>query len=267
MDHPTFLPDPEDLLERGRQVRSLLSEWRLLICTPQRPYGQLLLANLLGSPPEEPSQQLLGYCRRGAEAPALLPTQASDVLILSQEILLDGPALPVLQQLLQRPRPPRCCSAWVCSPSPSSRPRPREGRPGLACRRSRSPALTPRPWPSATRSTNCGPPVATSWCPWGVHQPGSEFLRRRPQCHRTGHPLRPSDRQPGAEPPRLRHRGGRPRRSRRQPTPQCGPEAGTAEPSGSRDLDHPSRSAPRDSPTTASPSSVRCSLPASSSMG
>ncbi len=106
MDHPTFLPDPEDLLERGRQVRSLLSEWRLLICTPQRPYGQLLLANLLGSPPEEPSQQLLGYCRRGAEAPALLPTQASDVLILSQEILLDGPALPVLQQLLQRPRAP-----------------------------------------------------------------------------------------------------------------------------------------------------------------
>ncbi len=106
MDHPTVLPDPEELLERGRQVRSLLSEWRLLICTPQRPYGQLLLANLLGSPPEEPSQRLLGYCRRGAEAAALLPDQGADVLILSQEILLDGPALPVLQQLLQRPRPP-----------------------------------------------------------------------------------------------------------------------------------------------------------------
>lgn len=106
MDHLSSLPDPQGLLERGRQVRNLLSEWRLLVCTPQRPYGHLLLANLLGSSPQEPSQQLLGYCRRGSEAMALLPDEASDVLILSQEILLDGPALPVLQQLLQRPAPP-----------------------------------------------------------------------------------------------------------------------------------------------------------------
>jgi DNA-binding NarL/FixJ family response regulator len=98
--------DPQTLLERGRQVRHLLSRWRLVVCTAQRSYGHLALANLFGSPPEEPEQRLLGLARRGAEARALVPEQATDVLILSQETLLDGPALPVLRQLLQRPAPP-----------------------------------------------------------------------------------------------------------------------------------------------------------------
>jgi DNA-binding NarL/FixJ family response regulator len=100
------LPSPEELLHRRRAVGIQLSHWRLLLCTGKLPYGLLMLAQLLDSPDGEPPQRLLGICRRGADGLALLPAEAGDVLLLCQEFLGDGPALPMLREVLRRPSPP-----------------------------------------------------------------------------------------------------------------------------------------------------------------
>jgi DNA-binding NarL/FixJ family response regulator len=99
-------PGGEGLLERKRKVGTQLSQWRLLVCTGQLPYGLLMLAHLLETPDGEPPQRLLGICRRSEEVPALLPAEASDVLVLCQEFVGDGPALPMLRTVLRRPSPP-----------------------------------------------------------------------------------------------------------------------------------------------------------------
>lgn len=100
------LPSAEALLQRTRQVGQQLSHWRLLICTSELPYGLLMLAHLLEGPAGAPPQRLVGICRRAADAAALLPEPAGDVLVLCQEFLGDGPALPMLRELLRRPSPP-----------------------------------------------------------------------------------------------------------------------------------------------------------------
>lgn len=99
-------PDTLWLQQQKRRLADALRPWRLLLCTTDRPYGLLLLANLLDTPPDQPSQRLLGLCRRSADALALLPDGAGDVLVLSQEFLQDGPALPMIGQMLRRPSPP-----------------------------------------------------------------------------------------------------------------------------------------------------------------
>jgi DNA-binding NarL/FixJ family response regulator len=108
------LPDPAWLLDQQQQVLAQLSRWRLLICTAERPSRLLLLAQLLDRLPEPPPQRLLGLCRRRSDVAARLPSDASDVLVLAQDFLLDGPALPMLSELLQRPTPPTvllsCCT-------------------------------------------------------------------------------------------------------------------------------------------------------------
>lgn len=100
------LPDPAWLQHQQRQVTDLLSRWRLLICTAERPSRLLMLAQLLDQPPGMPPQCLLGLCRRGSDVASRLPAAASDVLVLAQDFLLDGPALPMLRALLVRPAPP-----------------------------------------------------------------------------------------------------------------------------------------------------------------
>jgi DNA-binding NarL/FixJ family response regulator len=105
-DHSHSQPDPLWLQEQKRRLAEELRPWRLLICTSDLASGLLMVANLLDTPPGQPSQQLLGLCRRAADAPKLLPETATDVLVLCQEFLQDGPALPVLHQLLRRPSPP-----------------------------------------------------------------------------------------------------------------------------------------------------------------
>lgn len=111
-DNSHSQPDPLWLQQQKRRLAEELRPWRLLICTSDLPSGLLMVANLLDTPPGQPSQQLLGLCLRAADAPALLPEIATDVLVLCQEFLQDGSALPVLDQLLRRPRRPPCCSAW-----------------------------------------------------------------------------------------------------------------------------------------------------------
>jgi len=94
--------------QQQRLVASLMRRWRLLICTAEPPSRLWLLAHLLDHRPEgEPPQRLLGLCRRASEAPGLLPDPADDVLVVSQDFLLDGPALPMLRRLLERPAPPQ----------------------------------------------------------------------------------------------------------------------------------------------------------------
>lgn len=100
------LPSAETLRQRSRRVGRQLSHWRLLICTGELPYGLLMLAHLLEGPAGAPPQRLLGLCRRAADAPALLPEPADDVLVLCQEFLADGPALPMLRRLLRLASPP-----------------------------------------------------------------------------------------------------------------------------------------------------------------
>lgn len=100
------IPSAEWLLERKQQLVTQLSQWRLLICSAELPYGLLRLANLLDTPVGEPPQRLLGFCRQASEMATLLPDQASDVLVLCQDFLHDGPALPMLRQLLRQNAPP-----------------------------------------------------------------------------------------------------------------------------------------------------------------
>lgn len=105
-DHSPTQPDPLWLQEQKRRLRDELRPWRLLICTTDLAYGLLMVSHVLDTPAGQPPQQLLGLCQRAADMPALLPEIATDVLVISQEFLQDGPALPVLGQLLQRPSPP-----------------------------------------------------------------------------------------------------------------------------------------------------------------
>jgi DNA-binding NarL/FixJ family response regulator len=100
------LPDPAWLQHQQRQVAAQLSRWRLLVCTAERPSRLLMLAQLLHHLPDPPPQRLLGLCRRAGDVAPRLPADASDVLVLAQDFLLDGPALPTLAGLLQRPSPP-----------------------------------------------------------------------------------------------------------------------------------------------------------------
>jgi DNA-binding NarL/FixJ family response regulator len=103
---PEPIPSPQWLLHHKREVEARLSQWRLIICTAELPYGLLMLANLLDSPPEEPPQRLLGVCQQAGDLQNLLPDRAGDVLVLCQDMLRDGPALPRLRPLLRRPSPP-----------------------------------------------------------------------------------------------------------------------------------------------------------------
>lgn len=100
------LPDPGWLQRQQRQVAAQLSRWRLLVCTAERPSRLLMLAQLLHHLPEQPPQRLLGLCRRASDVATRLPEAGSDVLVLAQDFLLDGPALPMLAGLLRRPSPP-----------------------------------------------------------------------------------------------------------------------------------------------------------------
>jgi DNA-binding NarL/FixJ family response regulator len=100
------IPTAEWLLDSKRELKAQLSQWRLLICNAELPSGLLMLANLLDTPAGEPPLRLLGLCRQSSEVASLLPDPANDVLVLCQDFLRDGPALPMLRQLLRQSAPP-----------------------------------------------------------------------------------------------------------------------------------------------------------------
>lgn len=109
-------PQPElsTLLARSRSVRELLLAYRLLVCTRHRPYATLLRVNFqqqqqAARSAGDPSrvQRLLGVCTSSEEALQRVPDDGDDVLVVCSEVLEDGPALPLLRELAQRPRRPR----------------------------------------------------------------------------------------------------------------------------------------------------------------
>lgn len=100
------LPSIEWMLERKLAIKTLLSKWRLLICTAEFPSGLLFLAHLLDNLELDSPQQLIGFCRQSSEVPPLVPHQADDVLLICGEFLQDGHALPMLCQVMDQANPP-----------------------------------------------------------------------------------------------------------------------------------------------------------------
>ena len=106
--------DYAGLLARSRTVRELLLSYRLLVCTGHHPYATLLRVNFqqqreatlaAGNPTR--AQRILGVCTSLAEARGLLTQTGEDMLVVCDEMLTDGPALPLLRELAQRPQRPR----------------------------------------------------------------------------------------------------------------------------------------------------------------
>ena len=109
MESPSFsaLPDPSQLMERNREVQKLLLNYRIIMCTPHRPYGVLMLVNLNGAADGSTPQNHLGVCTSCAEVLERVPQPADDVLVLTADVLADGPVLPMLRQLRKLPSPPK----------------------------------------------------------------------------------------------------------------------------------------------------------------
>ena len=101
--------------DRGRlvtftgQLHQHLQQWRLLIATSHRPYANLLSLELGERNPQPPllPQRLLAICDSASAVHAALPSDASDVLIVLDELLRDGPVLPLIDALQQRSIPPK----------------------------------------------------------------------------------------------------------------------------------------------------------------
>ena len=89
-------------------VHQNLKSWRLLIATSHRPYANLLCLELGNRNPQPPRlpQRLLAICDSASAVHEALPSDSSDVLILLDEILRDGPVLPLIEELQQRSTPP-----------------------------------------------------------------------------------------------------------------------------------------------------------------
>lgn len=99
-------PAPSSSWQRNSErAMASLRHWRLLICTPHRPYANLLWLTF-GGRCDNTAQRLVGICDSVSVAHELLPDQASDVLVVSDGRLRDGPALPWLTAIGQRPAPP-----------------------------------------------------------------------------------------------------------------------------------------------------------------
>ena len=94
-------------MARNQEFHDLLRRYRLVICTAHRPYGVLMLVTLHGAADGRPPQNLLGVCISGAEALERVPQPAEDVLVMTADVLADGPVLPLLRQLRDLPSPPK----------------------------------------------------------------------------------------------------------------------------------------------------------------
>ena len=108
-DQPGQVPDPQRLRDFTGRVHQHLQGWRLLIATAHRAYANLLTLQLLEPQPDPPAlpQRLLAVCESCDGLRAHLPMDAADVLLFTEISLKDGSVLPLVQELLQRPNPPR----------------------------------------------------------------------------------------------------------------------------------------------------------------
>ena len=113
--------------ERSRLVASTaelhqhLQQWRLLIGTAHRAYANLLsleLGNLQPQPPLLP-QRLLRICDSSTAVLRELEGDSSDVLVFLDEVLVDGPVLPLIEKLQQRSPPPTVMVAMAAPLQPA----------------------------------------------------------------------------------------------------------------------------------------------------
>ena len=99
---------PETLADqelREQRVRELACSYQLLVCNPSPAYAAILNSNLRKRD-DDIIPMLLGICATAAEALALLPPAAEDVLLITTSHLRDGSCVPLIETLLSQTTPP-----------------------------------------------------------------------------------------------------------------------------------------------------------------
>ena len=99
---------PETLTDqemREQRVRELACSYQLLVCNPSPAYAAILNSNLRKHA-DDTIPMLLGICATAAEALALLPPAAEDVLLITTSHLRDGSCVPLIETLLSQTTPP-----------------------------------------------------------------------------------------------------------------------------------------------------------------
>jgi len=99
---------PENLADqesREQRVRELVSSYQLLVCNPSPAYAAILNSNLRKRD-DDTIPMLLGICATAAEALALIPPDADEVLLVTTSHLRDGSCVQLVETLLSQTAPP-----------------------------------------------------------------------------------------------------------------------------------------------------------------
>ena len=99
---------PENLADqesREPRVRELVSSYQLLVCNPSPAYAAILNSNLRKRD-DDTTPMLLGICATAAEALALIPPDADEVLLVTTSHLRDGSCVQLVETLLSQTAPP-----------------------------------------------------------------------------------------------------------------------------------------------------------------
>lgn len=113
--------DRSRLVASTAELHHHLQHWRLLIATSHRPYANLLsleLGNLHPQPPLLP-QRLMRICDSAKAVLDELQGDISDVLVFLDEVLLDGPVLPLVEELQKRSPQPTIMLAMTAPSQPA----------------------------------------------------------------------------------------------------------------------------------------------------
>ena len=104
MAFPIGPVSPQELLALHQAVRQLLESWSVLICSP----CQALRHQLLLEPWMRITQplHLLSVCSTSQEARQWIGDKGAKVIVLSADVLDDGPVLPLMGELQHSPHPP-----------------------------------------------------------------------------------------------------------------------------------------------------------------
>jgi DNA-binding NarL/FixJ family response regulator len=104
MAFPIGPVSPQELLALHQAVRQLLESWSVLICSP----CQALRHQLLLEPWMRITQplHLLSVCSTSQEARLWIRDKSAKVIVLSADVLDDGPVLPWMGELQHRPHRP-----------------------------------------------------------------------------------------------------------------------------------------------------------------
>lgn len=90
----------EEVKAMSQELTNLSSDYRILVCTHNRPFA-IALATVFALDPAQSPEHLLGICTKGSEALALLSGICDPVLAFVSEQLDDGPGIRLVAQLKQ----------------------------------------------------------------------------------------------------------------------------------------------------------------------